>query len=88
MAVSEALARAIPVLAVDVGGVAVALGHAPDGSVPGLLVQPDELVGAVRRWLTDPDLRERLRRSARARRETLPGWDVTARTVATVLAAA
>jgi glycosyltransferase involved in cell wall biosynthesis len=88
MVVTEALARGIPVVATGVGGLPVALGHAPDGSVPGLLVPPDELAGAVRRWLTDPGLRERLRRSARARRETLTGWDVTARTVSTVLAAA
>ena len=88
MVATEALARGIPVLAVRVGGLPVALGHAPDGSVPGLLVEPDELTGAVRRWLTDAPLRERLRRSALDRRETLTGWDVTARIVSGVLAAA
>jgi glycosyltransferase involved in cell wall biosynthesis len=88
MVVTEALARGIPVVAVDVGGIAAALGHAPDGSVPGLLVPPGELAAAIRRWLTDAGLRERLRRSARARRATLAGWDVTARTVSSVLAAA
>jgi glycosyltransferase involved in cell wall biosynthesis len=88
MVATEALARGIPVLAVRVGGLPVALGHAPDGTVPGLLVEPDELAGAVRRWLTDADLRERLRRSARGRRETLTGWDVTARVVSRVLATA
>jgi glycosyltransferase involved in cell wall biosynthesis len=88
MVATEALARGIPVLAVRVGGLPVALGHAPDGTVPGLLVEPDELTGAVRRWLTDTSLRERLRRSARGRRELLTGWDVTARTVSGVLAAA
>jgi glycosyltransferase involved in cell wall biosynthesis len=88
MVATEALARGIPVLAVRVGGLPVALGHAPDGSVPGLLVEADELTGAVRRWLTDASLRERLRRSARDRRETLTGWDVTARIVSGVLAAA
>ena len=88
MVATEALARGIPVLAVRVGGLPVALGHAPDGSLPGLLVEPDELTGAVRRWLTDASLRDRLRRSARDRRETLTGWDVTARIVSGVLAAA
>jgi glycosyltransferase involved in cell wall biosynthesis len=88
MVATEALARGIPVLAVRVGGLPVALGHAPDGTVPGLLVEPDELTGAVRRWLSDADLRERLRRSARGRRETLTGWDVTAGIVSGVLAAA
>jgi glycosyltransferase involved in cell wall biosynthesis len=88
MVATEALARGIPVLAVRVGGLPVAVGHAPDGTVPGLLVEPDELTGAVRRWLTDASLRERLRRSAGDRRETLTGWDVTARIVSGVLAAA
>jgi glycosyltransferase involved in cell wall biosynthesis len=88
MVATEALARGIPVLAVRVGGLPVAVGHAPDGSVPGLLVEADELTGAVRRWLADASLRERLRRSARDRRETLTGWDVTARIVSGVLAAA
>jgi glycosyltransferase involved in cell wall biosynthesis len=88
MVATEALARGIPVLAVRVGGLPAALGHAPDGTVPGLLVEPDELAGAVRRWLVDADLREQLRRSARGRRETLTGWEVTARIVAGVLAAA
>lgn len=88
MVATEALARGIPVLAVRVGGLPVALGHAADGSVPGLLVEADGLTGAVRRWLTDAPLRERLRRSARDRRETLTGWDVTARIVSGVLAAA
>jgi len=88
MVATEALARGIPVLAVRVGGLPVALGHAADRSVPGLLVEADELTGAVRRWLTDAPLRERLRRSARDRRETLTGWDVTARIVSGVLAAA
>jgi len=88
MVATEALARGIPVLAVRVGGLPVALGHAADGSVPGLLVEADELTGAVRRWLTDAPLRERLRRSALDRRETLTGWDVTARIVSGVLAAA
>jgi glycosyltransferase involved in cell wall biosynthesis len=88
MVATEALARGVPVLAVRVGGLPVAVGHAPDGTVPALLVEPDELTGAVRLWLTDASLRERLRRSAQGRRETLTGWDVTARIVSGVLAAA
>lgn len=90
MVVTEALARGIPVVAGAVGGVAEALGQAPDGTVPGLLVAPtvEGLAGALRSWLTDAGLRDRLRRSARGRRGTLTGWDVTAREVSYALAAA
>jgi glycosyltransferase involved in cell wall biosynthesis len=83
MVVTEALARGIPVLATDVGGVREALGHG------GLLVAPGDpaaLGAALRSWLTDAGLRARLRRAARARRETLRGWDATAAVVAGVLA--
>ena len=88
MVVTEALARGIPVLATGVGGVPEALGRAPDGSRPGLLVPPEDpaaLAGALRRWLVDAALRDRLRHSARARRTTLTGWTVTAKLVANVL---
>ncbi|WP_319462538.1 glycosyltransferase family 4 protein, partial [Micromonospora sp. RTP1Z1] len=57
MVVTEAVARGVPVLATDVGGLPEALGRAADGSRPGLLVPPDDpdaLAGALRRWLTDP----------------------------------
>jgi glycosyltransferase involved in cell wall biosynthesis len=89
MVVTEALARGIPVLATDVGGLPEALGRAPDGSRPGLLVPPGDpaaLAAALRRWLTDAGLRDRLRRSARHRRDTLTGWAVTAEVVSGVLA--
>ncbi|CAL9361897.1 D-inositol-3-phosphate glycosyltransferase [Nocardiopsis dassonvillei] len=88
MVVTEALARAVPVLATGVGGVPEALGHDPTGTRPGLLVPPDDpdaLARALRRWLTDPSLRERLRRSARRRRPDLAGWEQTARSVSAVL---
>ncbi|SDY40007.1 Glycosyltransferase Family 4 [Micromonospora pattaloongensis] len=91
MVVTEALARGIPVLASDVDGLPEALGRAPDGSRPGLLVQPGDpgaLAGALRRWLGDAELRRRLRRSAHGRRATLTGWDVTAARVAGALTAA
>lgn len=87
MVVTEALARGVPVLATAVGGVAEALGQAADG-VPGRLVPPGDvaaLAEALRAWLTDADLRERLRAAARARRDTLPTWDATVRAVAGVL---
>ena len=88
MVVTESLARGLPVIASHVGGLPLALGHAADGSRPGLLVPPDDpgaLAAALRRWLEDADLRARLRSAAASRRTTLTGWDVTARRVAAVL---
>jgi glycosyltransferase involved in cell wall biosynthesis len=88
MVVTEALARGVPVLATDVGGVAQALGTAPDGRVPGILVPPGDdaqLTAALRRWLGEPGLRARLRDAARARRGTLDGWEVTTRCLAAAL---
>jgi glycosyltransferase involved in cell wall biosynthesis len=95
MVVTEALAHGIPVLATDVGGVPEALGWtAPPGrpghAVPGLLVPPDDpsaLAGALRRWLSEAELRDRLRAAARSRRTTLPRWTGTASAVAETLAA-
>ncbi|MEU8340713.1 Glycosyltransferase involved in cell wall bisynthesis [Actinomadura meyerae] len=88
MVVTEALARGIPVIATSADGVPDALGWDPAGAVPGLLVppgDPEALATALRRWLVDPDLRGRLRAAARLRRTMLPGWDDTARRMATVL---
>jgi glycosyltransferase involved in cell wall biosynthesis len=88
MVVTEALARGIPVLGTAVGGVPEAMGRAPDGSRPGLLAPPDDpaaLARALRRWLGEPDLRERLRFSARDRRATLTGWATTAERVSSIL---
>lgn len=82
MAVAEALARGIPVLASDAGALPDTLGLAPDGTRPGLLVPAGDvpaLATALRRWLDEPDLRERLRRSAQYRRGILGGWEHTAR---------
>jgi glycosyltransferase involved in cell wall biosynthesis len=57
MVVTEALARAIPVLATDVDGVPEALATTPDAIVPGMLVpvgDPAALAAATRRFrLTD-----------------------------------
>ena len=77
MVVTEALARGVPVLAADVGGVPEALGHGDDGTRPGLLVPPGDpaaLGAALRRWLGDAELRGRLRRAARERRASLRRW--------------
>jgi glycosyltransferase involved in cell wall biosynthesis len=88
MVVTEALARAVPVLGTEVDGVPEALGAAPDGTVPGALVppgDPDALAAALRRWLTEPALRQRWRAAAHARRDTLCGWDDTTRLIADVV---
>jgi glycosyltransferase involved in cell wall biosynthesis len=88
MVVTEALARGLPVIAAEVGGVTEALGHGDDGIRPGLLVPPGDpgaLGAAVRAWLGDAELRTRLRRAARERRASLHGWPATTSVLAGVL---
>ncbi|KND24687.1 glycosyltransferase family 4 protein [Streptomyces acidiscabies] len=88
MAVTEALARGIPVLATDVGGVPEAVGRAPDGGVPGILVPPENpaaLAAELRGWFGEADVRRRLKSAARGRRAALGGWAATAKSLAGVL---
>ena len=88
MVVTEALARGLPVLATDVGGVTEALGCGKDGTRPGLLVPPGDpaaLGAALRAWLGDAELRGRLRRAARERRASLRPWAATVSDVAGAL---
>jgi glycosyltransferase involved in cell wall biosynthesis len=91
MVVTEALARGLPVVAAEVGGVPEALGHGADGTRPGLLVPPDDPVAlrdALQAWLEDADLRRQLRRAARERRASLSRWSTTTSLVADVLVGA
>lgn len=91
LVVTEALARGLPVIAAEVGGLVEALGEDAAGIRPGLLVAPEDpvaLAGALGAWLGDTELRARLRRAARERRESLPGWSTTASVMAGVLAGA
>jgi glycosyltransferase involved in cell wall biosynthesis len=91
MVVTEALARGLPVIATDVGGVPEAMGRGADGARPGVLVRPDDpaaLGEALRAWLEDADLRLRLRQAARERRASLADWSTTTSAVADVLARA
>jgi glycosyltransferase involved in cell wall biosynthesis len=91
MVVIEALARGLPVVVTEVGGVPEALGHGEDGTRPGLLVPPGDaaaLAAVLRTWLGDADLRGRLRRAARERRASLRGWQATTSVLSGVLAGA
>jgi glycosyltransferase involved in cell wall biosynthesis len=91
MVITEALARGMPVVAAEVGGLSEALGVAADGIRPGILVPPEDpaaLAAALRAWLGDAELRERLRRAARERRASLPGWSTTTSELAAALSRA
>jgi glycosyltransferase involved in cell wall biosynthesis len=91
MVIGEALARGLPVIAAEVGGVPEALGHGADGTRPGLLVPPGDpaaLRDALRAWLENAALRERLRVAARERRASLAAWSRTTSAVVDVLARA
>lgn len=87
MVVAESLAHGIPVLATAVDAIPETLGTAPDGTVPGMLVEQDaeQIATALRGWFDDAALRERLRAAAIARRDELDDWSSTARAVADVL---
>lgn len=81
MVLTEALSRAIPVVASDVGGVPGAVGRDALGRRPGRLIAPDDELGladALRTWLTDPNCRAQWRDAAGGRRRTLTGWSATA----------
>lgn len=91
MVVTEALARGVPVIAADVGGVSEALGHGTDGIRPGLLVPPGDpaaLARALRTWVGDAEVRRVWRLAARTRRSSLLGWSATTSVLAGVLAEA
>ncbi|MFI6689071.1 glycosyltransferase [Streptomyces sp. NPDC050485] len=82
LVVTEALARGIPVMASQVGGVPEALGCVRGGQRPGLLPPPGSVSAwsqDLRSWLTDAELRDRLRKAARTRSQALPYWHTTAR---------
>lgn len=90
LVVKEALARTVPVVVSNVGGVPEAMGKTPSGERPGLLIHPGvvaDWADGLRSWLTDGELRDRLRRAAHDRCSTLTDWRHTARAVASVLPA-
>jgi glycosyltransferase involved in cell wall biosynthesis len=90
MAVTEALAHGLPVVAAAVGGLPEALGFAADGTRPGRLVPPGDpaaLAAAIRDWLGDERLRHRLRAAAGKRRSNLHGWEHATHEIANALTA-
>jgi glycosyltransferase involved in cell wall biosynthesis len=90
MAVTEALAHGLPVIAAAVGGLPEALGSTADGTRPGQLVPPSDpaaLAAALADWLGDERHRHRLRAAARKRRSTLHGWEQTTQEIANALTA-
>ncbi len=87
MAVTEALAHGLPVIAAAVGGLPEALGSSPDGT-PGQLIpagDPAALAAAIRKWLGDERHRHRLRAAARMRRSNLRGWEQTTQDITNAL---
>jgi glycosyltransferase involved in cell wall biosynthesis len=83
MALTEALARGLPVVSTRAGAVTDTV---PRGA--GLLVPPNDaesLATALADVMDDPGLRLRLSEGARAARSHLPTWDAAARRMAGVL---
>lgn len=80
MVITEAIARGIPVLTTAVDALPETAGDA------GMFVPADDasaLAGSVRRWLTEPALRDEMRVAARNR--DLEDWPTAARRLAEVL---
>jgi glycosyltransferase involved in cell wall biosynthesis len=90
MVVTEALAHGLPVITTTAGGLPDALGATSDGVRPGILVpvaDASALASAISTWLTDQDLRGRLRFAAQTRRRQLPTWSTTTERIEHVLRA-
>jgi glycosyltransferase involved in cell wall biosynthesis len=85
MAIAEAIARGIPVVSTDTGAIASIV-----GDEAGLVVPPGDLPlfsRAIAAAVSDPQLRRRHAKGARARRASLPTWPDAAARMSDVLAA-
>jgi glycosyltransferase involved in cell wall biosynthesis len=84
MAVAEALAYGLPVVATTTGAIPALVGHDAGVLVP--VDDVDALAGALARVVEDEGLRERLAGAARRRRDQLPTWQDASRRFADALA--
>lgn len=85
MAVAEALAHGIPVLASGVGGISEAIA----GSEAGMIVPSDDpwaLAVVLRDWLSRPSRRRDLKAAALQARDAARPWNATSAAVSSVLA--
>lgn len=83
MAVAEAMAWGLPIVATTGGAIPEVVAREA-----GLLVPPDDssaFAAALRRLLSDPELRATLGKGARAAAEELGGWNITATRIAFAL---
>ena len=90
MATREAMARGLPVVAYEVGGLPDNFGNAsgPSTALAGRLVPPDRpnaLTDALRDLLTDSARRTRMGQAARERSRAFPTWDAVAKALLTTL---
>ena len=84
MAIADALARGIPVIASNVGGIPLTV--SPGRAAILVPPEPQALSRALERWMLDPALRRRLTAEAARGRADLPRWSDTVDRVAEVLA--
>lgn len=85
MATREAMARGLPVVAYDVGGLSENLGRASAGHLVSTTAS-DALRPPLRSLLTDPSARRRMGKNAREQSERFPTWDEAGRRIRAFLA--
>jgi glycosyltransferase involved in cell wall biosynthesis len=86
MAIGDARARGLPVIAAAVGGIPESV--AGGGAVLVAADEPAALASALEQWMTDPALRRRLRSEAAESRLRTPRWSTTVDRIHRMLVAA